>query len=566
MNRIRPRRLVSTWLLLSLLWAAASPLLAADYYDEMREKSGKIRPQYQAAHEIHSRMTEAQKKKFLAKSRADFLKDNALDPMPRILTQNEYTELQNAIEQRARTIQMLARDHYSGDKRYLKIIPGHIVDSAIVKTGESGFGPLVNPSKIWFPYGPDIIRTPNGGWAIIEDNLGFIGGPGDLPMAREILNKRQPEYSRVLKPANNPLEYYKKLVRMIRKHAVPKKGAIVLFGAPPYADHEDVRLKNIFKNLGVRYVTPNTKQKLQTDGHGFWLMEGKKRTRVGFVILQAEHRWIDAGETATREQILLEKARYQIEERLVSPKTARKLLQAMRPAGGAAPDFKEIMKLINIRDDFLVKSSRTEAKVPGFLKALKNGLVASNYSPGMDWLGDKSITPHIEKLTKFYFKEEPLIRSIPTRTFFSVKKDGTIAADTRALNQAFKDGKFRKYVFKTVDGRGGSGVWIGPKMSRRSALKLKAEILKNPTAFIAQEFTELSVLDGKIVDLRMISTVSPDGVLISRTPWSRAIPMDGDGKVNLSQEGRELAVIIAPDPPEDCKTAIRKIIKNPGTR
>jgi hypothetical protein len=65
----------------------------------------------------------------------------------------------------------------------------------------------------------------------------------------------------------------------------------------------------------------------------------------------------------------------------------------------------------------------------------------------------------------------------------------------------------------------------------------------------------MSLLDDRIVDLRMIAQVGPDRVQVARTPWSRGIPNSGSGKVNLSLKGRDLrtsgrevAVFVVEDP------------------
>jgi hypothetical protein len=52
----------------------------------------------------------------------------------------------------------------------------------------------------------------------------------------------------------------------------------------------------------------------------------------------------------------------------------------------------------------------------------------------------------------------------------------------------------------------------------------------------------------------MISAVDPKGVYVSGTPWARALPLNGDGKVNLSSSGREMTVLVVKDPAKHCIT------------
>lgn len=50
---------------------------------------------------------------------------------------------------------------------------------------------------------------------------------------------------------------------------------------------------------------------------------------------------------------------------------------------------------------------------------------------------------------------------------------------------------------------------------------------------------------------------NPGSVVVSPTPWGRGVPIDGDGKVNLSQKGKEFAVVVVADP-EPLPKAYRK--------
>jgi uncharacterized circularly permuted ATP-grasp superfamily protein len=121
--------------------------------------------------------------------------------------------------------------------------------------------------------------------------------------------------------------------------------------------------------------------------------------------------------------------------------------------------------------------------------------------------------------------------------------------DSAALDRATNDGAYKRHVFKIVDGRGGVGIYIGPKMKAHEVQELKKKIRREPSRYVAEPFMSLSRLDGNIVDLRLLSVVDPEQVTVTPTPWGRGVPLEGDGKVNLSQRGREFAVVVVADPP-----------------
>jgi uncharacterized circularly permuted ATP-grasp superfamily protein len=101
-----------------------------------------------------------------------------------------------------------------------------------------------------------------------------------------------------------------------------------------------------------------------------------------------------------------------------------------------------------------------------------------------------------------------------------------------------------QWVFKKVDGRGGSEVWVGPKVTKEELKKLRIAILKNPDEFIIQNYTQLSQLEDYLVDLRLLASLDSKRSIVSELPWGRAKPIDGNGKVNLSDGGAETLVIV----------------------
>ncbi|OFZ20979.1 MAG: hypothetical protein A2X94_06495 [Bdellovibrionales bacterium GWB1_55_8] len=545
----------------SSVWAQDLP-----YYDELRDPAGRIRPQYEKAHEIYKGMRAKAKKEFLKKSKADFRGDNVLDPLPRLLTKGEYETLRTGVEQRGTAIRMFLQDHYSGKKTYQSVLPEPVLSRIITRSAETSYSGLVNPDTISFPYGPDIIRTANGKWAVIEDNPGFIGGPGDLHIARESMLKHEPKY-RDVKFLHGPEEYYENIVARAKTRAKPKSGKIVILMSPPYADNEDHRLKKLFGDRGVEIVTPNTKKKLVMTDKGAVLEHTNKagkriRENVGFVFLNAEHKWSDATHPASFRSLLVAEAESSIEwlDEMKTPE-ARAEAMALRRALDPDPvsgivDYTHLEKQVRKTPNNLSEIRR--ASVPGLTDAMMSGKVVTNYSPGVDFIGDKEFYTYVDDLIRHYLKEEPIITNLPTFRLGKQAADGTAKVDAELMKRLFKDGDYKKFVIKKVDGRGGDGVWIGPKLTEADLPELIRRIEASPEYFIAQEFNHLSTIEDRIVDLRLIADVNPESVYVTRTPWGRGVPMSGNGKVNLSDKGREFMVGVVADPIPHC---VRDMLK-----
>jgi hypothetical protein len=101
------------------------------------------------------------------------------------------------------------------------------------------------------------------------------------------------------------------------------------------------------------------------------------------------------------------------------------------------------------------------------------------------------------------------------------------------------------WVIKVVDGRGGKGIWVGAKVSEEEFRRGMKAVQAEPGRYKYQRYTALSAISNSIVDVRIHSDLPPKGSLfVSDTAWGRGLSVLGDGKVNLSSQGRETTVIV----------------------
>ena len=146
---------------------------------------------------------------------------------------------------------------------------------------------------------------------------------------------------------------------------------------------------------------------------------------------------------------------------------------------------------------------------------------------------DKRTYPHVEDLVRFELGEEPAVRSVRCYDL----------GDPDEREQALD--RFDELVLKPRTGSGGRGVSVLPRVTADRRRQVRAEVLREPAQWVAQELVLLStcptVVDGGLedrhVDLR--PCVLSDGTSVTVLPGglTRVAPRPGELVVNCSQGG-----------------------------
>lgn len=510
-------------------------------WDEIRDSDGLARQLYREILPHVESMTPRDKERFRIDSRKAFANDNALHPMPRFITKEENNVLQTGVEQRARALVMFLEDYFSGERRFEKagVIPKGLIDTIAARNGDHLYQGRMKPKEINFFYGPDIIRDQNGVWRVIEDNPGYIGGIGDLKLAQEYILRQYPQIQEKYQ-IQYVDDFYQNIAKQFVEKAKTNGGRAIIYMQPPFSDNEEYRIQEIFPQYGIEVITPKTAhKKLLVKDDGVYLdyfARGRHVIeKVGFMFMNGEHAWIDPKHPIAHIRNLLETAGDTLKDKDVTPSQRRHIQEVMETIDPRTnlPDVFKLEELINKYSPYAWKS---RPKVPGLLSAIMDGRLETNYTPGIDFIGDKQFYMFVEDLIRFYLNEEPIIRNIPTRSF--ADKNGK-------LDKVFYDEFFKRVtenVAKKVDGRGGDGVMVGPKAEKKEIEDYKKFIAANPSSYISQKFLFLSQLDGLIVDLRAITMVLGQKITVG-PKWGRGLPKEGNGKVNLSLVGREVTII-----------------------
>ena len=146
---------------------------------------------------------------------------------------------------------------------------------------------------------------------------------------------------------------------------------------------------------------------------------------------------------------------------------------------------------------------------------------------------DKRTYPYVEDLVRFELGQEPGVRSVRC---FDLGDPADFAVAVERLDEL---------VLKPRTGSGGRGVTVMPHASAERRRSVRAEVLRAPSDWVAQELVLLStcptVVDGRLedrhVDLR--PCVLSDGATVTVLPGglTRVAPRAGELVVNCSQGG-----------------------------
>ena len=522
---------------------------AAEYHDELYDDQGSLRQQYAKILPYLEKKSSAEQKQYLERSFKAFNGENEAHTIPRIIPA-EFKEkfIDPGISQRAKALVAFLKDHYSGKKSYSKIIDPALVEKIIARNGEAGYAGLVNPEDITFFYGPDMIVDADGVWRVIEDNTGFIGGPADVQVLRELTMSRDKKIGKMLN-VEDPEVFYRQLTDHYKAIAKENGGKVIYLDSQIMSDNEDMLVKKMLTKYGIEIVDPDLNgTRLKINKRGVYTVTGfgedKVKEKVGYVIVHGEHAWMDQSHRASRDRYMYEEAR-----ELLSPdaklnkawtpkklKALRRIVQGPRTSKTTAK-IEELIEAVEPDSKIFRFIDQSGELTAGINKSILKGRVAANYTPGTDFINDKQFYIFVEDLIRFYLKEEPILRNIPSGSFGG--RDGKV--DKEKLDAVLAN--FNNFVIKRVDGRGGDAVWVGPKTAKEELPALRKRVEADPTLFIFQSYSRLSQMQNWIIDSRGISFVHNFNVLVSNMMWGRATPEKGNGKVNVSGGGRELPTL-----------------------
>lgn len=189
-----------------------------------------------------------------------------------------------------------------------------------------------------------------------------------------------------------------------------------------------------------------------------------------------------------------------------------------------------------VDDDFLDPVAFRNDSVlgcPGVLNAARAGNVTIANSVGNGVADDKLMYSYVPQLIRYYLGEEPVLPNVDTWRL----------EDPQHREEVMD--RLDELVVKPVDGSGGKGIVIGPQASRAELDELRATVLAEPRAWIAQPVVQLSTIptmveDGmrpRHVDLRPFAINDGEKVWVLPGGLTRVALEEGELIVNSSRGG-----------------------------
>jgi uncharacterized circularly permuted ATP-grasp superfamily protein len=395
------------------------------------------------------------------------------DIIPRVLSRAEWNRLEAGIVQRVNALNLFLRDVY-GPRAILKeglIPPDLILRNPYYRPEMIGRRP---PHDVWVHIaGIDIVRIDADDFYVLEDNARTPSGVSYMLENREVTMRLMPDLFAQHRVA--PVEAYPDELLACLRSVAPRIGSgdatIALLTPGPFnsAYYEHSFLAD---KLGVELV----------EGRDLFVAEDivYMRTTRGPQRVDVIYRRVD--------------------------------------------------------DDFidpLVFNPASILGVPGLMGAYLAGNVTLANAVGTGIADDKAIYSYVPDIIRFYLKQEPLLKNVPT---WRCREPSELSHVLANLD---------KFVVKEVNGSGGYGMLVGPHASAAQREIFAAKLKANPDNFIAQPTLALSTcpasFDGGVsprhVDLRPFALSGSNGVRIVPGGLTRVALTAGSLVVNSSQGG-----------------------------
>jgi carboxylate-amine ligase len=201
-----------------------------------------------------------------------------LDPIPRVLSAEEHSELSRGLAQRAEALDSFVRDVY-GEQRI--VAAGQLPEQVI--SGSPLYQPLMRGVEVpggTFAHvaGPDLVRDPDGRFCVLEDNVRSPSGLAYALEARRTLATELPLAHFEPLPVEGAIETLKRALWAAAPDPGAEPGMVLLSDGPSSsAWYEHWALA---KALGIRLVTG---WDLRASEGRIWVGDGGTRTRIDVI-------------------------------------------------------------------------------------------------------------------------------------------------------------------------------------------------------------------------------------------------------------------------------------------
>ena len=465
--------------------------MSTQFYNEMYDAAGTLRPHYQAFAEWLAAMPPERLARKQVEADTAFHRVGItfavygeeagterlipFDIIPRIIPAAEWTALHSGLRQRVKALNAFLHDIYHGqDILRAGLIPREqVLNNAQFRPEMMG---VDVPSGIYAHIaGVDLVRAGEGEFYVLEDNLRVPSGVSYMIEDRKMMMRLFPELFSRHKVA--PVQHYPDMLlenlRTVAPQGVVDPTVVLLTpGAYNSAYFEHTFLA---QQMGIE------------------LVEGRD------LFVKHETVYMRTTQGPQRVDVIYRR----LDDDFLDPLAFRK-------------------------DSML--------GVPGLLSAYRAGRVTLANAIGTGVADDKSIYPYVPEMVRFYLGEESLLNNVKT---YMLRKPDDLKYVLEHLPEL---------VVKEVHGAGGYGMLVGPASTKQEIEDFRARIIADPEKYIAQPTLALSHCPT-FVDGEKLGGIAPrhldlrpfvlSGKNIDMVPGglTRVALLEGSLVVNSSQGG-----------------------------
>jgi uncharacterized circularly permuted ATP-grasp superfamily protein len=421
---------------------ASARITSLEAYNEAVDEQGNLRPAYtrfaaQTGHITYPVSTDTVGH-LLNSPMQDKIK---ILPIPLVLSGADYRLLQKGAQQRAQALMEFFADVVIGDGKIIERsgLLSRSQISGLFKTDRQTVS-LDTLRAVWhskrredinFIFGPDVVRNPQGHFVVLEDNVGTVGGLGDLAATHQSFFSQTGDQTSLQPPLIAAVEQFLSDIprenwgeeAIVLYHENGEEEPASLKTSIKPEDDEDKRIAKAVKGLGLKILK----------------YSDVKDANDKFAELAA--------------------GRYK--------------------------------KIINLGDIQNMGLGYTELNT--MMEAYRDGKFQLFLSPGVGFLSTKALLPFVDDFVRIYLKEEPLLRSQPTK----------LVSSPQDLAQP------GNWVVKKADGLQGEEVYVLSNLTEMGRAALATNIqawvafsnLKDNQSipwFIMQEYVEPSYVPAEM--------------------------------------------------------------------
>ena len=458
-----------------------------DFFDEMVDGRGQIRPHYQQFRELFQGLT---RKEFENKRQSvdlAFLRqgvtfnvygDSAgaekifpFDLLPRIIPAGEWEKLERGLIQRITALNLFLHDIYHEQK----ILRDGVIPPFYVLSGKHFRREFVNfnvPRDIYIHVcGTDLIRDDKGNYLVLEDNGRCPSGVSYVLENRRSMKRTFPVMFE--RAGVRSVEHYPQELLKMLQHISPVAEPTVVLLTPGCYNSAYFEHTYLARQMGIEIV----------EGRDLVVRDARvfMRTTKGLQPVHVIYRRID--------------------DDFLDPTIFR-------------------------RDSML--------GVPGIVQAYRAGNVSLANSIGTGIADDKVMYYFVPRMIKYYLDQEPILPNVPTYL-------ASEEADKKYILE-----NLSKLVVKAANESGGYGMLMGPKSTKAEIEDFRKKIEAEPRNFIAQPMISLSrhptrvdgdnYFEGRHVDLRPY-IIYGEKIVVAPGGLTRVALRKGSLVVNSSQGG-----------------------------